>query len=235
MPLAAVFLDLGNTLLVERSSRAAIYAEEGRRAGLEVDEERMRMLMRGTHEALPRELDGAFRYSDAWFRAFQERIFLGELGLAPQAFPALSERLFARFEDPGTFRLVEGARTLLAELRGRGLALGLISNWSARLGPLLEALDLSDAFDCVLGSADLRLEKPDPAIFEAALARVGVPASAALHAGDDVRCDAHGALGAGLEAVLVDHARRLGEAERTLCPVVGSLAELHDRILERLR
>lgn len=233
MPLEAVFLDLGNTLITERGSRAAVYAEVGRLHGLSVTEGEMRACMQRAHQTLPRELDGAFRYSDAWFRAFQRRIFVEELGLARADFDALSAELFARFEDARTFVLYPGARELLAGLRARRLAVGLISNWSERLPRLLAALGLAPAFDFVLCSAVLRLEKPEQAMFEAALRRAGVPAGRCLHAGDHLERDARGALAAGIPAVLVDHAGELGAEERAVCPVVGSLAELLELILER--
>jgi putative hydrolase of the HAD superfamily len=233
MPLAAVFLDLGGTLLAERPARAELYAEEGRRYGLRVDAAEMKESMARAHAALPRELGNAFRYSDDWFRAFQRRIFVTELGLAEARFDELSARLFARFEDASSFVLYSGARECLAALRARGLVLGLISNWSARLPRLLRALELERAFDFVLCSAELRMEKPERAIFELALERAGAPAARCLHAGDQVERDALGALGAGLQAVLVDHEGRLDAAARALCPVVSDLAALRDLILER--
>jgi len=233
MPLAAVFLDLGGTLLAERPGRAELYAEEGRRLGLRAGADEMSELMARSHAALPRELSNAFRYSDDWFRAFQRRIFVAELGLAEARFDELSARLFARFEDAGSFVLYPGARELLGGLRARGLVLGLISNWSARLPRLLRALALDRAFDFVLCSAELRMEKPERAIFELAVRRAGAPAGHCLHAGDQVRRDALGALDAGIQAVLVDHEGRLGAAERALCPVVSDLAALQDLILER--
>jgi len=234
MPLKAVFLDLGNTLLVERRSRAELYCEEARGFGLEVSPARMRDCMARARDGLPLSIGKAFRYSDAWFQAFQRRIFVEELGLDPSHFEDLSERLFARFEDPDSFVLYPDARSVLAELRERGLVLGLISNWSSRLTRLLDALGLREAFDFVLGSADVGLEKPDPALFHRALARARAAAEACLHAGDDLACDVHGAQGAGIPAVLVDHARRLGPQEPVPCPVVRSLVELRDLILERL-
>ncbi|MSR61842.1 MAG: HAD family hydrolase [Planctomycetes bacterium] len=232
MPIAAVFLDLGNTLLYERIPRAAIYSEEARHQGLAIAREEMGLRMARAHAELPQELEGAFRYTDAWFRSFQRHIFAPE-GLAPAQFDALSEQLFARFEDARTFALYPGARELLGTLRARRLRLGLISNWSARLPQLLRALELDSAFDFVLGSAALGCEKPDPAIFRLALERVGLAPGSCLHAGDDARCDGAGALSCGIAAVLVDHQNRLGARERELCPVVSSLAELQDLILER--
>jgi putative hydrolase of the HAD superfamily len=233
MSVAAVFLDLGGTLLREVPSRAEIYAEEARQAGLALSAAEMGTSMARAHAALPREIGGAFRYSDPWFRAFQWRIFVEEQGLAPERFPQLSERLFARFEAAATFRLQPGTHALLAALRAERLRIGLVSNWSERLPRLLRALELDSAFDFVLGSASVRLEKPDPALFALAVARAGVPPERCLHAGDHVERDALGALRAGLEAVLVDHEGRLGAPERALCPVVGSLGELRDLILAR--
>lgn len=234
MTLAAVFLDLGNTLLAEQPGRAAVYAEEARQHGLSVDSAEMSALMAGAHAALPREFGGAFRYSDAWFRAFQQRIFVEQLGLERERFERLSAGLFARFEDARSFVLYPGARELLSALRARGLKLGLVSNWSERLPRLLEALELAPAFDFVLCSAVLRVEKPERAMFAAALRCAGLPAERCLHAGDQLERDAQGALRAGIPAVLVDHEGRLGATERALCPVVTSLGALQELILERV-
>ncbi len=233
MGLAAVFLDFGGTLVREQPSRTEIYAGVARARGVPVSTERMGELLQRAHAELPRELEGAFRYSDPWFRALQRRIFLDELQLPPELFEDLSEELFARFEDARTFVLFPGARELLAELARAGLFVALISNWSARLPRLLGALGLDSAFDLVLCSALERLEKPEPAIFRRALDRAGVPASRALHAGDQPERDARGALAAGLTAVLVDHAGVFSPAERSLCPCVSALDELARLILER--
>lgn len=232
-PLRAVFLDLGNTLVTERSSRVEIYAAGGRAHGLAVDAPEMARRMAAARDDLPLETAEGFRYSDAWFRAFQRRIFVEGLGLAESAFEALSHELFERFQRAETFRILPGARELLADLRTCGLAVGLISNWSERLPVLLRALELDRAFDVVLGSAHERLEKPARALFHRALERVGARPEEALHAGDDLECDAGGALTAGLEAVLV-RPSRTGLPDPPPCPVVRDLWELHGLIRDRL-
>jgi len=229
----AVFLDLGDTLVTERTSRAAVYAEVARAHGLALRAEELAPAMARAHGELPQRLpEGAFRYSDTWFRAFQRHVF-ADLALPPARFEALSRALFAAFEDARTFRLHAGARELLAELRARGFVLGLLSNWSARLPRLLAALGLTRAFDHVLGSAALELEKPDPALFRLALARAGVEPRDALHAGDRLDLDVAGARAVGMHAVLVDHAGRHDPAGLP-CPRVRSLPELLDRILSDL-
>ncbi len=226
MVLRAVFLDVGNTLVHERPSRFEIYAQTARAHGLEVATERMDALMREAHRDLPREIDGAWRYTDRWFEAYLERIFCEGLGLEPARLAPLSRELFARFSDPATFALHAGALELCDALRARGLALGIVSNWSPRLPRLLEHLGLAARADFVLCSALERAEKPDEEIFRRALARAGVRADEALHAGDDLEKDFRGARRAGLRAVLVDHsARAAGETPR-----VHSLPELGEWI-----
>jgi HAD superfamily hydrolase (TIGR01509 family) len=178
--------------------------------------------MRAAHRELPREIAGAWRYTERWFEAYIERIFATELGLEPGRLQALSRDLFARFADPATFELFPGAEELCEELRARGLVVGLVSNWSNRLPRLVADLGLSERTDFVLCSAIERLEKPDEELFRRALERAGVRADEALHAGDDLEKDFHGARRAGLRAVLVDHARLRGSET----PRVHSLPEL---------
>src|SRR5258705_467126 len=140
MPLRAVFIDAGNTLLYEKPSRFEIYALAARRRGLDLSAERMTDLMRQAHRELPREIDGAFRYSEGWFSSYIERIFHEGLDLSRSELPAVRDELFARFADPRTFHLFPGGLELLEALRRRGLAVGVISNWSQRLPALRRAV-----------------------------------------------------------------------------------------------
>ena len=228
MTLEAVFLDVGQTLLTEFPSRFALYADAARARGIDAGPKDMRQLMVEAHHGLPKVLNGAFRYSDPWFEAFIGKIFCDSLGLERSALPKLAEELFARFENPESFRLYPGARDLLARLREHGLALGVISNWSARLPRLLRALELETCFDFVVCSALEGVEKPDPRIFELALERAGVAAERALHAGDHPEKDVAGARAVGLQAVRVEH--REGAPEGA-SPCVHSLSELEAFIL----
>jgi putative hydrolase of the HAD superfamily len=241
MALQAVFIDAGNTLLYEKPSRFEIYAQAARRRGLVITSEGMRDLMHRAHRELPQEIDGAFRYSEAWFSSYLRRIFHEDLGLSRLALPALSEELFGRFADPATFALFPGAIELLEGLRRRGLRVGIVSNWSQRLPGILEGVGVSQRVDFVLASAIERVEKPSPEIFRRACARAEVRPADALHAGDHREKDVAGALAAGLLAIHVDHealATAGGESNGTgnrIHPAttglrVGSLSELADEI-----
>ncbi len=62
---------------------------------------------------------------------------------------------------------------------------------------------LSPYLDGIVTSAEVGARKPDPAIFERALALAGVPASTAMHVGDKPADDVAGARNAGIEPVLI--------------------------------
>ena len=201
--LRALSLDFGGTLGGESPARWEIYAEEARRAGLNLDADEVMRRMVAAHDELPNEIEGSFRYTPAWFTHFIPRVLpLDELDGPPR--DALIERLFDRFADPSTYRLVPGARDLLELAGDLGLRLALVSNWGPGLPRTLEALGVLDRFDVVLVSAVERLEKPDPRLFARALEGLGVTGDEVLHVGDHPEKDARGAQGAGLRAALVD-------------------------------
>lgn len=209
--LRAVSLDLGGTLLTESPSRSRIYAEEAQAEGIDTSEVVMRRSMGAAHARLPEVLDGWYRYSDPWFERFIREVFVVELGLAESRLAHVTERLFARFQDAATFTLFPGIDALSTGLRGAGLRVGVLSNWSARLPDLLRAVGLEQAFDFTVCSALDRVEKPDPAAFRLAAERAGVAPTECLHAGD--RLDLDGAARAvGMEFVLVRHGSGAPEA-----------------------
>jgi putative hydrolase of the HAD superfamily len=101
------------------------------------------------------------------------------------------------FLDAIVFRPADGAVAALTALRAAGLSLACVANWDAGLHEHLERLGIAARFDVVLPSAEAGVEKPDPGIFHAALARLGVDPGRALHIGDE-EVDEAGARAAGL-------------------------------------
>jgi putative hydrolase of the HAD superfamily len=99
------------------------------------------------------------------------------------------------FVEAIAFRPLPGVLDAIATLRGRGLALAVVSNWDCSLpGQLAQA---GIQVDAVVTCAEAGAAKPDPAIFEAALGRLGVSAGRTLHVGDQPE-DEGGARAAGL-------------------------------------
>jgi putative hydrolase of the HAD superfamily len=97
-------------------------------------------------------------------------------------------------------------------------------NWDVSLHDVLRETGLDVLLDGVVTSAELGAAKPDPALFRRALEVAGgVPAAAALHAGDDPVADVEGAQAAGITPVLV---ARHGETPPPGVRGVRSLSEL---------
>lgn len=92
----------------------------------------------------------------------------------------------------------------LTQLRSRGLKLVCVSNWDCSLGEVLERCGLAAHLDAAVSSAEAGALKPDPAIFQAALALAGCSADEAVHVGDTREEDVEGAEAAGIRVLLLD-------------------------------
>lgn len=119
------------------------------------------------------------------------------------------------------FEVYPDALPALARAREAGAAIACVSNWDCSLPDVLEAAGLGDAFDVIVSSARAGYAKPDPAIFETALADLGVEAGAAIHVGDSPEEDIAGARSAGIEALLID---RSGGGD------ISSLDQIHQHL-----
>ncbi len=225
-PLRAVLFDAGNTLLfldyvrMAEGVGAALgvpLTGQGLAAGAPAAARAMEA-PRGTD----RERAGV--YFDALFR---------HAGVPADRLAEVRERLTAMHAEHHLWcGIAEGTLDALTRLRRAGLRLGVVSNSDGRVEEALAAAGLRECFDVVIDSAVVGVEKPDPAIFRAALDALGVPAGEALYVGDLYEIDVVGANAAGLPAVLLappGAPRPLG------CATIGSLRALADDLLrERL-
>lgn len=97
-------------------------------------------------------------------------------------------------------RLDEELVSLIRRLRGAGFRTALLSNAPSHLRRFVEEMGIADAFDVIVISAEEGLMKPDSAIFELALARLGVRAEEAVFV-DDFRVNVAAARQIGLHAL----------------------------------
>jgi putative hydrolase of the HAD superfamily len=123
------------------------------------------------------------------------------------------------------FRPYPEVPAVLRELRARGAAIVVVSNWDVSLHDVLERTRLRALVDHVVTSAEFGAAKPDPAIFHHALELAGARAGDAVHAGDSVEADVEGARRAGIPVVLV---ARDGEPAPPGIPAVPTLRGLVD-------
>jgi putative hydrolase of the HAD superfamily len=216
----AVLLDALGTIVELERPWPHLVAELGTR-GVVVDDDRAREAMLAEMAYYRAHHDEA---SDlAGLRDLRRRcaaVVQDVLG-TPLAPGEVEEALLAAIR----FRAYPEVPAVLAALRERGARLAVVSNWDVSLHDVLERTGLRPLLDAVVISAELGAAKPDPAIFRAALDRVGAVAGDALHVGDSLEADVEGARAAGVEAVLV---ARDGAAAPDGVRVIASLDELLD-------
>jgi putative hydrolase of the HAD superfamily len=112
-----------------------------------------------------------------------------------------AERVLAAWQEAER-PLNEELLALIQSLRGMGYRTGIISNTIPGMEERLrrELPHLIPMFDVRVGSGDVRLAKPDPAIFHHALNEMGVEPQAATFA-DDVRSYAEAASAVGMRGI----------------------------------
>ena len=112
--------------------------------------------------------------------------------------------------------LLPGVEALLREVRDAGLKLAVAS--ASRNAPaVIRGLGLEDVFDAVVDAGRVVRGKPDPEVFQRAAEALGLPDEDCLGV-EDAEAGVAAILGAGMAAVGVGDATRLGAAHR----VVGS-------------
>lgn len=195
-PLRLVTLDLDDTLwacapVIGRAEQrlhawlGRHFPEVTRRYGIEeLREQRMRLM-----EAQP-----ALRHDLGRLRRESLRRVALDCGYAPDQL--VSEAFEVFMEARHAVELYEDVRPALRDL-GRRYRLAALTNGNADV----RRVGLGEVFEVAVCAADVGAAKPDPAMFDCACRRVGLPPEQALHVGDDPLYDVGGARAAGLRAV----------------------------------
>jgi epoxide hydrolase-like predicted phosphatase len=129
---------------------------------------------------------GTLNEEDFWLEIARE-LNCTRIGLTPQAFR--TEFFADDFLDEDLVAFIRGVRPQWKT--------GLISNaWSGLRDMLHTTVPIADAFDALVISAEEKMMKPDPRIYQLALDRLGVRADEAIFLDDfQVNIDACTALG----------------------------------------
>jgi len=133
--------------------------------------------------------------------------------------PGLAEFVYGFECSAKGWRPYPDTATVLAELRRRGLPVGIVSDCGWDIRAVFAAYDLHD----LAGSFDLSYEhgacKPDRRLFESACAQLGIEPARTLMVGDSWLTDG-GAAAIGITALI------LPARDRTALPALGSVLEL---------
>jgi len=209
--LRAVLFDAGETLVHPAPSFPELFVRVLADAGAERSLEEVlaasaAVLHRFSEAAADRELwTTSPERSAAFWTGVYDRM-LAELGIADA--DGLPATLYAAFTDRANYALFDDVPATLDVLAGRGLALGIVSNFEAWLEDLLADLGVRERFPVRVISGLEGIEKPDPAIFHRALERLGVAPHEAAYVGDNPEFDVDPPASLGMTAVLIDRRDR---------------------------
>jgi putative hydrolase of the HAD superfamily len=133
--------------------------------------------------------------------------------------PLLYDALYDRHRAPAAWTAYPDAREVLSALRGRGIAVGVVSNIGWDLRPVFREHGLDAYVDAYVLSYEHGIQKPDVRLFATACDALGVAPRDTLMVGDDRRADG-GAAALGCGVHFVEH---LPVAHRPagLRPVLG--------------
>ncbi len=230
MPLKAVLLDAGNTVIL---MNYAVIAEALAAEGFDADETRVREAEYRARVRLDPIL--ARRNSTESPKVFQTymRFICEELGVK---WGAAAERTFQRIAQYNWEHNLWNepnpqAPAVLERLQRLGLAVGMISNSGGNIEQIVRKQGLGPYFRFVLDSRVVGVEKPDPRIFQMALECVQVTPAEAVYIGDLYSIDILGSRAAGLDAILLDPAGLWGHVD---CPKAKDLSEAVEIVLRRL-
>lgn len=204
----AVFFDLVNTLVrhdpppEERQYRAL------KESGIEIPKEDLRRGFWAANDFFSQEAARApieTRSPEEKLEVFIEfeRTWLREAGLEASRELAMKSLELLR-RNTNAVVPFDDTVPALAQLRQRGLIIGLVSNLDMTLQEFCPDFDLASHLDFVLVSHEVGFEKPHPEIFQAALGHAQTSAAEAIMVGDQYHSDIVGALGAGIKPLWLD-------------------------------
>jgi putative hydrolase of the HAD superfamily len=206
-----IFFDAVGTLFDVQGTVGEIYGEFAQQAGITVDPRKLNQAFIQSFRTAPRpafvERDpvalGQLEYE--WWRAVAFRSF-EKVGahLEIENFDTFFGPVFDHFASADPWFVYPEVPEALAALKSLGIELAIISNFDTRLYLVLHALELNQWFSSITLSTQIGTAKPDPGIFQAALAIYGHSPDKTWHVGDSWTEDYQGAIGAGIQGIWLD-------------------------------
>lgn len=204
-----IFFDAAGTLFEVRGSVGEIYSRIASQYDCQADAEQLqqnfaRWFRLQPPMAFPAGIaeDKLLDLEKGWWRNLVRAVF-ADCGSFTH-FDEFFDDVFEQFRKPELWHVYDDVAPTLTELKRRGFRLGVISNFDSRLDDVLRACELDQFFDSVHISTRVGAAKPDPMIFDSALAHHNIEAPEAWHVGDSLREDFEGAEAAGINPILLD-------------------------------
>lgn len=208
-PPQVIFLDAVGTIFGVKGSVGEIYCTFAQKFGVDCTPQ---VVNKAFYQQFKATAPGVYtglsaselpRQEYAWWKEINYQTFrsIGKIQEFTD-FDAFFDELYYYFATAAAWEIYPDTRPALQQWQSQDITLELISNFDTRIYAVLTALDLAPYFSQVTISTVVGTAKPEPAIFQAALA--GRAANQAWHIGDSELEDYQGAIAAGLQAFLLE-------------------------------
>lgn len=180
----AVLFDAGGTLISPFPSVGAIYSDVAKSFNINISEH---ILNNRFKDSWARHQSQMTVMNKEWWEKIVRDVFYDE---HIPLFDILFETLYRKFNDPQCWKIADGAKYTLKNLKNNGsFTLCVASNWDERLPDLLEKLNLHSFFSHIFTSHDIGFSKPDPRFFRHILDTLKLSPEEVIHVGDDPELD----------------------------------------------
>lgn len=259
-----VLFDAFDTLITPRLPIHIQYAEEARKAGLDVDPDVVRAAFKSAFNATTLSFpEWGRRQSppmtpEEWWLQMIRSTMVGS-GIKEEAvdatMPILGPTLLRRFESREGYRSFDDVIPALTALKEMNVKTGVVSNADSRILRTFSALSITPLLTAPTTlSQCCGYEKPDERIFRLAVSRSAIDEDIAEHGGkgevredvifvgDELEADYYGATSAGLSARLLrrpgewsDGAKRNAEDEEAVVEMGVNVVRSLDSLVQEIR
>ncbi len=224
-----ILFDLGNTLIRVRGSVGLVYANWAKNYDLTFDPQVLDQRFNRAFKDIPKVDFSTTTDWEACERDWWRKVVIQTLGTEFAHFDQGFDELYGLFAQAIVWECYPEVIRVLESLTQQGVRLGVVSNFDARLIPLLAGLKLDHYFSVVVHSTQVGYAKPHPQIFQIALERMGTLPVQTLHIGDSWTEDVLGAQALGINALWLN--RKGGHLERQ--PQIQNLDQIVTGACER--
>lgn len=221
MSAKALFFDVGNTLLFPDHKRM-LHALHDRQ--IFPSDDLLKQIERRTKREFDSLLEGHSAIDHGFWHIYYSYL-LEELRLQDDSVHA---DLVSRTRISANWCEIRPRTREALQRLAKHFRLAVISNADGKIADVLARCGIADCFETITDSGIVGREKPDPAIFDAAVRSLGVSAADGVYVGDVYSVDYLGATRFGMRSILFDVA---GAYRDQSLPRVESLEELESRLI----
>lgn len=228
-----LFFDAAFTLIHPHPGVGTLYAGEARRHGVVVEAAALDAAFGAVWTEARAQVPAGrppYGQTEADARAFWHDVVERVFRRAGSTMPGgeFFREVFDLFGRREAWHLDADAMASIARARAVGWKVAVLSNFDTRLHGILRDLDVTRHLDALIVSCDVGFEKPDPGIYSAAMARLGVqPGDMVAMVGDSPAEDHDAPRALGWRAALVDPRGRYSARPNTRrAATLGEAVEL---------